>query len=131
VVLHDGEGLTAAELADASGITLASAKQRIRRGRMLLVTALAHAAEHPTPGVPMRCWQARSQVSDYLDDELDAAARRALESHLAGCATCPPLYSSLVGTREALAAGARTPDPDSVVPPELAARITRLITPST
>jgi RNA polymerase sigma-70 factor (ECF subfamily) len=132
LVLHDGEGLTAAELAEASGITLASAKQRIRRGRMLLVTTLAQAAEHPpSRGVPMRCWQARSRVSDYLDDELDATTRRALESHLAGCRTCPPLYASLVGARDALAAGTRAPDPDSVVPAELAERITRLITPTT
>jgi RNA polymerase sigma-70 factor (ECF subfamily) len=131
LVLHDGEGLTAAELAEASGITLASAKQRIRRGRMLLVTTLAHVAQTPSsPGVPMRCWQARSRVSDYLDDELDRATRQALESHLAGCRTCPPLYASLVGARDALAVEARSPDPDSVVPADLAARITGLLNPT-
>jgi RNA polymerase sigma-70 factor, ECF subfamily len=127
LVLHDGEGMTAAELAEATGVSLPAAKQRIRRGRMLLVTALAQVAASPSaPGVPMRCWQARSKVSDYLDGELDAPTRRTLETHLAGCRTCPPLYSSLVGTRAALA-GARTPDPDSVVPADLAERITALL----
>lgn len=74
----------------------------------------------------MRCWQARARVSDYLDGELDEAGARELEAHLAGCATCPPLYSALVGTRTALA-DAGTPDPDSVVPADLATRITALL----
>jgi RNA polymerase sigma-70 factor (ECF subfamily) len=125
VVLHDAQGLTAAEVAQVMGVGLAAAKQRIRRARMMLVTELAQAAAAPIrTGVPMRCWEARSQVSDYLDGDLDPAGARALEAHLAGCRTCPPLYASLVGTRTAIAA---EPDPDSVVPAELAARIAALL----
>jgi Inner membrane protein YgaP-like, transmembrane domain/Putative zinc-finger len=105
--------------------TRPAAKQRIRRGRMVLVTQLADAAAAQIrTGVPMRCWEARSQVSDYLDGELGAEGARLLESHLAGCRTCPPLYASLVATRTAISA---EPDPDSVVPPELAARIAGLL----
>ena len=124
VVLHDAQGMTAADIAETVGITVSAAKQRIRRGRMILVSELAEAGSTPIrTGVPMRCWEARAQVSDYLDGDLAPAGVQALEAHLAGCRTCPPLYASLVGTREAL--GAR-PDPDSVVPPEIAARIEAL-----
>ncbi len=125
VVLHDAQGMTSADVAATMGIGLPAAKQRIRRGRMMLVTQLADAAAAPIrTGVPMRCWEARSQVSDYLDGDLDEAGARALESHLAGCRTCPPLYASLVATRTAIST---EPDPDSVVPPELAERIARLL----
>ncbi len=126
VVLHDAHGMPASEVAEVAGVSLPAAKQRIRRGRMILVSQLARASSAPTrPPVPLRCWQARSRVSDYLDGDLDAATARALETHLAGCGTCPPLYSALVGTRTALA-DAATADPDTVVPEELAARIAAL-----
>ena len=69
----------------------------------------------------MRCWDARRLVSDYLNDTLGAADRTLLEAHIARCPTCPPLYLSLVGVRERLGA---LRDPDSVVPPDLALRIT-------
>ncbi|HEX3426312.1 MAG TPA: sigma-70 family RNA polymerase sigma factor, partial [Acidimicrobiales bacterium] len=40
LVLHDGEGLSAAELAEVTGIPLGTAKSNIRRGRMALVSLL-------------------------------------------------------------------------------------------
>ena len=69
---------------------------------------------------PMRCWKARSQISAYLDDELPAEGRRAVEEHLADCPTCPPLYASLVSLQETLG---DMRDADSVVPDGIAARI--------
>ena len=137
VVLHDADGLTVAQIAEITEIGLPAAKQRLRRGRMMLVTALARAAERDVArrGVPMRCWDARSQVSDYLDGLLDAAGARRVEAHLEACPTCPPLYASLVAATGALAAtgepvrpGApgrpgELRDPDSVVHAELAQRI--------
>ncbi|HSC91953.1 MAG TPA: sigma-70 family RNA polymerase sigma factor [Gaiellaceae bacterium] len=122
VVLHDAEGWTAAEIADRLGIGLPAAKQRLRRGRMLLVTALASGAERREvlKGVPMRCWDARSLVSDYLDGGLDDERRARLERHLAACPTCPPLLASAVGLRAALG---DLRDPDAVVPPALAERL--------
>jgi RNA polymerase sigma-70 factor (ECF subfamily) len=41
VVLHDAEGMTVAQVADVQGVGLPAAKQRLRRGRMMLVDALA------------------------------------------------------------------------------------------
>lgn len=122
VVLHDVEGLTAAQIAQIAQVTLPAAKQRIRRGRAMLVTALAGGVDRraATRGVPMNCWQARSRIDDYLADDLPGEDRSRLERHLAACPTCPALYASIVGVTEALGS---LRDPDSVVPPALAARV--------
>lgn len=89
---------------------------------MQLVTALAEGAERgqTIAVVPLRCWDARARVSDYLDDELDPDERAVLEAHLARCPTCPPLYHGLVSARGALGA---LRDPDSVIPPGLVERV--------
>lgn len=122
VVLHDVEGLTAAAVADVQEVSLPAAKQRIRRGREMLVSALARGAERRAAlaGVPLNCWDARSRIDDYLAGELAEADRQRLERHLAGCPTCPALYAGIVGVTAALG-GLR--DPDSVVPPRLAERV--------
>jgi RNA polymerase sigma-70 factor (ECF subfamily) len=122
VVLHDIEQWRVREIAELQGISLPAAKQRLRRGRMMLVSALAAGAERRErlEGVPMRCWDARQHVSDYLDGALDATTSAAVEAHLASCPTCPPLYAALVDTHAHLA-GCR--DPDTVIPPALGARL--------
>lgn len=122
VILHDVEGWTVREIADASGIDLPAAKQRLRRGRMMLVTALARGDERRAAlqGVPLSCWDARQHVSDYLNGDVDPQTAALVERHLETCPTCPPLYAALVGVRAELG-GLR--DPDSVVPPDLAERI--------
>ncbi len=122
VVLHDVEGWTVKEIAEAQGTGLPAAKQRLRRGRMMLVTALAEGAERRAAlrGVPLRCWDARRRVSEYVDGELAEAEAALIERHLLTCPTCPPLYASLVGVQARLE-GMR--DPDTVVPPRLAERI--------
>jgi RNA polymerase sigma-70 factor (ECF subfamily) len=130
VLLHDVEGLTMREVADMTDTELPAAKQRLRRGRMMLVSALAGGAERRAEigDVPLRCWDARRLVSDYLDDELAPDERRAVELHLEGCPTCPPLYSALVGTHAGLG---RLRDPDSVIRPDLAERIRAAATSNT
>ncbi len=126
LVLHDAEGFTVAELADVAGISLPAAKQRLRRGRMMLVSALARGIERrqALAGVPMRCWDARRQISDYLDGQLDERSVLRVESHLEACPTCPPLYASLVGATEALARTRGTErDANDVVPLDVVERI--------
>jgi RNA polymerase sigma-70 factor (ECF subfamily) len=122
VVLHDAEGWPSSEIAHMLDISLPATKQRLRRGRMMLVSALAEGKERrmANKGVPLSCWDARRQVSDYLDDELPAAERTVLEAHLGGCATCPPLYHALVSVTASLGA---LHDPDSVIPATLAERV--------
>lgn len=127
VVLHDAEGITVAEIADIQDVGLPAAKQRLRRGRMMMVDALEQGRERREAlrGVPLRCWDARSKVSDYMDDDLPASDRALVERHLETCPTCPPLYAGLVGTRAAMGA---LRDADTVVPTPLAERINELLT---
>jgi len=122
VVLHDAEGWPSSEIAKLLEISLPAAKQRLRRGRMMLVSFLAQGKERhmANKGVPLGCWDARRQVSDYLDGELAPESRVALEAHLAGCSTCPPLYQALVGVTQSLGS---MHDPDSVIPSEIAERV--------
>lgn len=122
VVLHDALGWTSPEIAAVLNVGLPAAKQRLRRGRMMLVSALAEddARRQASIAQPMHCWQARRHVSAYLDGELDQPTAATVERHLESCPTCPPLYASLVGVRASLG-GLR--DPDSVVEVRMAARI--------
>lgn len=122
VVLHDVEGWTVSEAADALEIGLPAAKQRLRRGRMAVVSALAEGAavRSELTNVPLRCWDARRHVSEYLDGTLGDDDRTAVEAHVAGCPTCPPLVAALMGTTSALS---QVRDSDAVVDPALAERI--------
>lgn len=122
VLLHDALGWTGPEVARAMSAGLPATKQRLRRGRMMLVSALAEddARRRASLDQPLRCWRARRHVSAYLDGELDPETRVAVETHLEGCPTCPPLYASLVGVRATLG-GLR--DPDTVVEEGIARRI--------
>jgi len=122
VVLHDGSSWTMDEVAAVVGIGLPAAKQRLRRGRMMLVSALAadDARRQASLAQPLRCWAARRHVSAYLEGELDGRTRSVVEGHLAGCPTCPPLYAALVGVRASMG-GLR--DGDDVVESTMAARI--------
>lgn len=126
VILHDVEGLTVREIAEIQDVSLPAAKQRLRRGRMALVTALAdgHERRKQLEGVPMRCWDARQHVSDYLDGQLEPDTAARVEGHLEVCPTCPPLYAALVDTHAGLGA---LRDPDGVIPPQLEARIRKTI----
>jgi RNA polymerase sigma-70 factor (ECF subfamily) len=122
VVLHDALGWTAAEIAKSMDVGRPAAKQRLRRGRMMLVSALASSdgRREASLAQPMRCWQARRHVSAYLDGELDEATKSMVEGHLAGCPTCPPLYTSLVGVRATMG---DLRDADAVVEDAIARRI--------
>ncbi len=128
VILHDVDGWTVREIADMQGVSLAAAKQRLRRGRMALTSAVAEgeARRYDLKGVPMHCWDARQHVSDYLDGTIDPPTRTLVESHLSACPTCPPLYASLVDTHRHLG---DLRDPDSVVPPDVQERIRDLLDP--
>jgi RNA polymerase sigma-70 factor (ECF subfamily) len=129
VVLHDMVGWTVAEIAEHLGIGLPAAKQRLRRGRMMFTTSLAEGAERrrDLEGVPMRCWDARQMVSEYLDDDLPDEQRRLVEAHLETCPTCPPLYASLVQATDALVTMGSRRDRDDVVPPHVAERIAAML----
>jgi RNA polymerase sigma-70 factor, ECF subfamily len=122
VALHDIEGWTVREIAEVQDIGLPAAKQRLRRGRMSLVTALAegHERRRQLEGVPMRCWDARKHISDYLDGALDTETTHLVEIHVGVCPTCPPLYAALVDASDRLST---LRDDNAVIPPDLELRI--------
>jgi RNA polymerase sigma-70 factor, ECF subfamily len=122
VVLHDALGWTSPEIAETLGDGLPAVKQRLRRGRMMLVSALAEgdARRRASLDQPLRCWRARRHVSAYLDGELDDGTRSTVEAHLETCPTCPPLYAALVGVRARVEA---LRDPDTVIDDPVVARI--------
>ena len=122
LVLHDVEGWKLSEIASFLGITLPAAKQRLRRARMMMVSALSQSAVRKVAnnGVPLTCWQARSLVSDYLNGDLSPARESQLVGHLSACFTCPPLYAALAGVKTSLS-GIR--DSDAVIPPDVIKRI--------
>jgi RNA polymerase sigma-70 factor (ECF subfamily) len=126
VILHDVEGWAVREIAEVQEISLPAAKQRLRRGRMALVTALAEGHERriQLEGVPMRCWDARKYISDYLDGTLDQPTASLVEAHLETCPTCPPLYAALVDAHQQLNT---LRDTDAVVPPDLNVKIRSLL----
>lgn len=72
----------------------------------------------------MRCWDARVHISDYLDGTLDTATTDLVESHLAVCPTCPPLYAALVEAHGQLDT---LRDPDTVIPPDVTAKIRAVV----
>jgi RNA polymerase sigma-70 factor (ECF subfamily) len=104
VVLHDMEGLTVPAIAAIQSVSLSAAKQRLRRGRMMLVAVLEQRQIRRRDSQISRCWDARSQISDYVDGELPDTKRRQLEAHLVRCPNCPPIYASLVGVTAAVGA---------------------------
>jgi len=122
VTLHDVEDWTVREIAEVQDIELPAAKQRLRRGRMALVTALAegHERRRRLEGVPMQCWDARKHISDYLDGTLDPGTSALVEAHIEVCPTCPPLYAALVDASDRLS---DLRDDNAVIPPDLEARI--------
>ncbi|MDA8261659.1 MAG: sigma-70 family RNA polymerase sigma factor [Actinomycetota bacterium] len=121
VLLHDMEGLTLGEIAAEMEIGEAAAKSRLRRGRMMLVTALTQAEEDSMVRYGgLGCYEARGLISAYIDRELDGERSAMLEEHLHDCPTCPSLYASVVKVQGALSSKR---DPDSSIPVELAARI--------
>lgn len=122
VVLHDAEGWTIAEIASLLGIGVSAIKQRLRRGRMMVVSSLAKGEERrvANKGVVLSCATARAQVSDYLDGELAPPKGELLKEHLSECASCPALYTALVGVKQSLG---HLHDPNTVIPAEVARRI--------
>ncbi|MFC0081045.1 sigma-70 family RNA polymerase sigma factor [Aciditerrimonas ferrireducens] len=126
LLLHDAERFSDSEVARILGISLPAAKQRIRRGRLQLLEALAAEPRRrqANRGVPLSCAVARQKIPDLLEGGLDSADQGLLEAHLAHCVSCPPLYRALTGLPATVS---ELHDPDTVVPPALAERLRLLL----
>ncbi len=52
-----------------------------------------HPTHPPVPDAPFDCHAAVARLWDYLDGELGATDRRAVDAHLAECERCPPHFT--------------------------------------
>jgi RNA polymerase sigma-70 factor (ECF subfamily) len=100
VVLHDAEGLPMSAVAEIQQVGLPAAKQRLRRGRMMLVTELGGSEPARDPSVPMRCWDARQLVSDYMDDDLTSGEASGVLPDLSAL-VCGPRWRACCAGRSA------------------------------
>lgn len=108
LVLHDMEELSTAEVAQVTGLREGTVRVRLHRARAFLRNELAarparRASRKRTR--PQSCKGLFAALSDYLDQEIGAAQRAQLESHLAGCAPCEAYLKSLQETVRRCRAG--------------------------
>jgi RNA polymerase sigma-70 factor (ECF subfamily) len=98
VILRDIEGLSAAEAAEAIGISVAALKSRLHRARAELRTRLASLIGEPEiPGAPS-CPDVLTMLSKKLEDEISPDVCAQMEEHVAGCPHCHSVCESLKKT---------------------------------
>jgi sulfide:quinone oxidoreductase len=106
VVLVDGEGWRADEVATVCACSPDAVHKRVQRARKRLALHLASVSgQRPSRPASAACHAARGLASDYLDRRLGAEQRAEVEAHLRSCERCPPLLRALEGIVAALGAG--------------------------
>ncbi len=106
LVLRDMEGLSDEEVAEITGLRRGTVRVRLHRARLFVRKQVMRqekrSAASKQPPRPRRCKQMFADLSDYLDDELDAGLCAELEKHLADCEPCQAFVSNLESTVEHL-----------------------------
>jgi RNA polymerase sigma-70 factor (ECF subfamily) len=113
LLLRDVEGLSAAEVAEVTGLGVEAVKSRLHRARLKLRERLAPLlgrVEAPAPGCP----DVLSLFSRPHEDDIDASTCLEMERHLAACPRCRESCDSL---KRVLAACGKSASPD--VPSDL------------
>jgi RNA polymerase sigma-70 factor (ECF subfamily) len=117
LVLRDVEGLSAAEVAEVTGISLAAVKSRLHRARLMVrdrvAPLLAPAATLPAVG-PGVCPDVVDLLSRHLEGEIDPGTCAEMERHVTACPRCQRACDSL---RQTLRLCGAVPSP--VVPEAL------------
>jgi RNA polymerase sigma-70 factor (ECF subfamily) len=125
LVLRDMEGLTDEEVAEITGLRAGTVRVRLHRARLFVrkelmrvqgrgrrmqpVAPVARAASEPRPG---RCKAMFAELSNYLDEQLDASMCDELERHLDGCGPCEAFLASLqAAIEQCRKAPAQCPNP--------------------
>lgn len=111
LVLRDMEGLSDAEVAEITGLRPGTIRVRLHRARLFVRKEFAgggaHKAARQAKDVHQElhrrtrsCKQMFSELSDYLDEELDEALCEELEKHMKDCEPCEAFLSTLEKTIE-------------------------------
>jgi RNA polymerase sigma-70 factor (ECF subfamily) len=104
LALHDGEGWSVPQIAEACGLETAAAHKRLQRGRFRLARELASPIALRVLS-SHECVEVRALAAAYLDGALDTEGSRVVEEHLQTCDRCPPVAQAVIGLREVLRSG--------------------------
>ncbi|MCG5054704.1 MAG: sigma-70 family RNA polymerase sigma factor [Myxococcales bacterium] len=119
LLLRDAEGLTAPEVAEVLGLSVAAVKTRLHRAR-----AEVRAQVGPKLGITSlppgpACPDVVALFSRFLEDEISPSTCTDMQRHLQGCARCSALCDSLKQTL----ALCRTSPAEAQVPAEVQASV--------
>jgi len=111
LVLHDMEELSDEDIAEITGLRPGTIRVRLHRARLFVRKEIAkaerdgtrsksktHAAIAQAHPRERNCRQMFAELSDYLDEELDASLCAELEKHIEGCEPCKAFLASLQET---------------------------------
>lgn len=123
LVLRDMEGLSDDEVAEITGLRAGTVRVRLHRARLFVRKEIskrlragktARTGSPPQEAEPIRpanCKAMFAELSNYLDEQLDASMCAELEKHMDGCEPCKAFLSSLQNTVLALRqSGTEKPD---------------------
>jgi len=101
LLLRDGEGLSAPEVAEVLGIRVDAVKSRLHRARLAVrdqMAPLLGILPKPTTASPRNCPDVLTLFSRHLENEIDPELCKRMELHLAECSGCRDDCESLKKT---------------------------------
>ncbi len=115
LVLRDVEGLPAAEVAEALGLSVEAVKSRLHRARMSVREQVAPALGLGVDGAPLpSCRDVVELFSRRMEGEIDGASCADLEQHLQTCPVCRGRCDSLRSTLALCKRAGEAPMPAAV-----------------
>jgi RNA polymerase sigma-70 factor, ECF subfamily len=124
LLLRDVEGLSAAEVAEVTGLSVPAVKTRLHRARGRLREALAPlmAARGEAAPSASACPDVVRQFSRHLEGDISARTCASMQRHLASCPRC---RASCEGLEQVLRMCRTTPEPE--VPPDVQDEVRRAV----
>jgi RNA polymerase sigma-70 factor (ECF subfamily) len=122
VLLRDIEGLSAPEVAQVTGLSVAAVKSRLHRARTSLREQLLAVVGEPSEPATPTCPDVLTLLSKKLEEEVSPDLCAEMERHVDGCPHCKGLCASL---KQTLAVCRALPTP--LVPPHVQESLRRAV----